>query len=530
MRKTITSLVNPDMAIMRMMSVHTSSAGPALRPWLLSPLAIITIQGLISAAGLVVEILAGRMLAPYVGMSAYTWTAVIAVVLAGFSLGHWVGGLVAERPRQDSLGVIAICMALAAVTSAMTLPILRTMSASILSHAPSPGVAILLLVSVVFFLPSFFAGTPSPVLAKIIVDLQPGREGKALGGIFAASSVGAIIGTLATGFIFISWLGSTLTIVAVTLLYACLAILLLSMTGQRKHWMTIAASLIGALVISAYNLTGQSACTKESRYYCIRIIDFTSQVGSSAKLMVLDHLGHGINLAEYPRLLITPYVALIDLVVTTRLDGKPASSFFVGGGAYTLPRAWHAASPKAQITVSEIDPDVTDIARQEMWAPEAGIDVIHEDARTALRNSSNLYQVIVGDAFTDIAVPAHLVTLEFFRLVKARLDAEGIYAMNVVDHVPDTPALLAIYRTLNEVFDNVEVFAERDDVTSGGRTTFVLFSSDSPSGLARIDGEDGQIFVRIADQALDQLLENRKVPLLTDDYAPIDRLVGIGEL
>lgn len=105
MRQTITSLVNPDMAITRMMSVHTSGAGPALRPWLMSPLAIITIQSLISAAGLVVEIFAGRMLAPYVGMSAYTWTAVIAVVLAGFSLGHWVGGLVAERSRQHSVSV-----------------------------------------------------------------------------------------------------------------------------------------------------------------------------------------------------------------------------------------------------------------------------------------------------------------------------------------------------------------------------------------------------------------------------------------
>ena len=45
-----------------------------------------------SAGGLVLEIVAGRLLAPYVGMSLYTWTAVIAVVLAGFSIGHWIGG------------------------------------------------------------------------------------------------------------------------------------------------------------------------------------------------------------------------------------------------------------------------------------------------------------------------------------------------------------------------------------------------------------------------------------------------------
>lgn len=49
---------------------------------------LLILQIVVSAASLVVEIVAGRMLAPYVGMSLYTWTSVIAVVLAGFSAGH----------------------------------------------------------------------------------------------------------------------------------------------------------------------------------------------------------------------------------------------------------------------------------------------------------------------------------------------------------------------------------------------------------------------------------------------------------
>ncbi|MCA1909734.1 MAG: fused MFS/spermidine synthase, partial [Magnetospirillum sp.] len=50
-----------------------------------------------SAAALVLEIVAGRLLAPYVGMSLYTWTAIISVVLAGLTIGHWIGGRLAER-------------------------------------------------------------------------------------------------------------------------------------------------------------------------------------------------------------------------------------------------------------------------------------------------------------------------------------------------------------------------------------------------------------------------------------------------
>lgn len=511
--------------------MNVQSAADALsRPKLLSSPTLILLQGLVSAAGLVVEIVAGRMLAPYVGMSIYTWTAIIAVVLAGFSVGHWIGGLAAERPRGDSLGIIAVCMGLAALTTALTLPILRMMSATILGHAPSPGFAILALASVVVFLPSFFAGTPAPVLAKTIVDLQPGRAGKALGAIFAAGSIGAIVGTLAAGFVFISWLGSTMTIVAVTLTYVIVALSLLFMAGPGRYWIAVLACVTGAVIVSAYNLTLGSVCTSESRYYCIRVVDFTPEIGTPAKLMVLDHLGHGINLADHPQELVTPYVALIDLVVTERLKGVPASSFFIGGGAYTLPRAWRAASEKAQIAVSEIDPEVTRIAREDMWVPDIGIDILHEDARMSLDRRSQRYEVIVGDAFTDIAAPPHLVTLEFFQLVKARLETGGLYAMNVVDHVPDMRALLAVYRTLNEVFDHVEVLAEQDDILSGGRTTFVLFASALPGGVNHITGQDGQVFVKIAADVLDARLGESRTPLLTDDFAPIDRLVGIGEL
>jgi len=58
---------------------------------------LIGLQAGISSSSLVVEIVAGRMIAPYVGMSLYTWTSIIAVVLAGFSVGHWWGGRIAGR-------------------------------------------------------------------------------------------------------------------------------------------------------------------------------------------------------------------------------------------------------------------------------------------------------------------------------------------------------------------------------------------------------------------------------------------------
>ena len=77
------------------------------------------VAGLSAACGLVVEIVAGRMIAPYLGMSLYTWTAIISVVLAGFSVGHWVGGLIAERPAKQASQFVAWSLLLAGGSTAL---------------------------------------------------------------------------------------------------------------------------------------------------------------------------------------------------------------------------------------------------------------------------------------------------------------------------------------------------------------------------------------------------------------------------
>ncbi len=53
---------------------------------------------------LVLELVAGRVLAPYVGVSLYTWTSIIGVVLAGISGGAWAGGRLADRRPAASSG------------------------------------------------------------------------------------------------------------------------------------------------------------------------------------------------------------------------------------------------------------------------------------------------------------------------------------------------------------------------------------------------------------------------------------------
>src|SRR5438093_13098397 len=69
-----------------------------------------------SCCTLILEILAGRILAPFIGVSLYTWTSIIGVVLAGISLGNYLGGRTADRsPHRQTLGVLLVAGGLASL-------------------------------------------------------------------------------------------------------------------------------------------------------------------------------------------------------------------------------------------------------------------------------------------------------------------------------------------------------------------------------------------------------------------------------
>lgn len=504
-----------------------AAAAPLPPVWLL-----VVMQAAVAAASLVVEIVAGRMLAPYLGMSLYTWTAVIAVVLAGFSAGHWAGGLIAERPAPRALALTGWSMAGAALTTAGAVFVLRWGAGLLLPHITDPLAAIAVLTALVFFLPSFFAGIPAPVLAKVAVAAQPAQAGRALGAIFAAGAIGAIAGTLLAGFLFISWLGSVGTLATVTAVYGLLALAAFAATGQARRASgtaaAVAAGLLLPLGLAGLGLAQPDPCTRESDYFCIRVLDASAEVGEPARLMVLDHLGHGISVKHAPQRMVTPHGTMLDGLARARMGERPFSAFFIGGGSYTVPRAWDAAGIGAAVTIAEIDPAVTETAVSDFWFDPASARILHDDARRALGNEPATYDVVIGDAFTDIAVPAHLVTREFFQLIRARLNPGGVYLMNVVDFADRLDALAAIVRTLRAVFPTVEVWAEITTPDPRARLVFIVLAADTPSAFSQITGAPPDLLPagRLSPGAVDALVDRRDPPVLTDDYAPIDRLLG----
>ena len=495
------------------------------------------IVGHSAACGLVVEIVAGRMIAPYLGMSLYTWTAIISVVLAGFSVGHWVGGLWAEKPTATALRRVAWSLLAAGFSTAASLIIIRTVVPVLIAQGWSSVPTVLAVTLVLFFLPSLFVGIPSPVLTKLAVDAStPGRAGRTIGAFFAVGAVGSIIGTLAAGFIFIAWLGTTKTLLLVALAYLVMGLVLFfdkRADGPKGAIVPALAVVLGGVVSAGLGNHVQAftePCRIGSSYYCIRTVDVSREYGTEARLMVLDHLGHGVNVKDEPGKLVSPYVELQDTLARIH-SGRhsPFRVFFIGGGTYTLPRAWAAARPDAQVTVAEIDPEVTRIAETEFWLGRSDrIATMPEDARTALQKfAPDRFDVIIGDAFHDIVIPAHLVTHEFFVLVRSRLKPNGIYLMNVVDHRLRPRLALSILESMKAALGNVEIWASNE---AGARATFVLaggLQAATPYAALPSRNNPGVRFLRVSPEKLELLSKRVRAMVLSDDYAPVDWLIGV---
>ena len=150
------------------------------------------------------------------------------------------------------------------------------------------------------------------------------------------------------------------------------------------------------------------------------------------------------------------------------LGSSPFSAFFIGGGGFTLPRAWARAFPSSNLLIAEIDPIVTEVAYQKLWLPKdsPAIEIHHRDARTLLTSLpvEQTFDVIFGDAFHDISVPAHLVTQEFHAEIAKRLRPDGFYGVNIVDNSLSPQFLAAVTNTLRKDFRFVEIWLETDDL------------------------------------------------------------------
>ena len=471
-----------------------------------------------SAAVLVLEILAGRLLAPYVGVTLETTTGIIGVVLAAISTGAWAGGRLADA--TDPRRLIGPLVAAGGAAALLVVPLVRLLGPS----ADGSAGSIVVLAAGAFFLPAALLSAVAPAVVKLQVrDLT--TTGTTVGNLSALGTAGAILGTFVTGFLLVATSPVRLIVTGLGVVTVLTGAVLTVVLGRRAPAGSAALAVVVAVLGAGLAVVVPERCPEASVYHCARVERDPDR--PSGRVLRLDTLRHSyVDLADPTHLEFSytrSFAALVD-----GLPPGPLSALHIGGGGFTMPRWLAATRPGSTSVVLELDPALVGLARRELGL-RTGPDlrVVEGDGRLSIaRQPTGAFDVVVGDAFGGISVPWHLATREMVGQVQRVLSPRGIYVLNVIDGPPHG-FLKAEAATLAAAFAHVALVATAEQVAGKKGGNHVLVASSSPLDLAGLERRlaarpDPQ--VALDGQQLDRFVGRADV--LTDDFAPVDQLLG----
>lgn len=165
------------------------------------------------------ELLGGRILAPYFGSGIYIWGSIITIFMLSLSIGYLLGGrLSVHNPSSSRFAAIF------AVAAVLLLPLTvyaQDLMEFIFLRVEDPRYGSLLASVALFGLPTVILGMISPYSVRLLVE-NVAESGRIAGALYFVSTLGSAIGTLMTSFYFVLWFEMNTIIL---LLIGCLALL-----------------------------------------------------------------------------------------------------------------------------------------------------------------------------------------------------------------------------------------------------------------------------------------------------------------
>lgn len=498
-----------------------------------------------NACIMIVELVASRLIARHLGSSLYTWTSIIGIVLAGISVGNYIGGRLADKyqPRK-TLALLFFLASVACVTIIILNNFVGQWTALWYLNWP---LRVFSHVTLVFLVPSVLLGTISPVAATMA--LKTGLPtGRTIGEIYAWGTAGSIVGTFLAGFYLIATLGTVAIIWTISGALLLMAVLYWSRFYFLYLWAIVLFALAYFGMASTANAqsVGHSIGLREKHdpailyqdetQYCWVAVKQTSE-NPDKRDFIQDKLKHSEIDMDNPDNLLYFYTHIYASITHgLRPEPDPINVMIIGGGGYVYPRYVEKHWPGSRVDVVEIDAGVTEAAHAAFGlSRDSSIRSHTMDARNFVddlllqqRRGQNVpkYDFIYEDAINDYYVPYQLVTHEFNEMIAQTLKPDGVYLVNMIEVYDSGLFLGSMIQTLQKTFPYVYVLTEY--APHSIRNTFVMAASFQEIDLRSIIGQ----YVRGADiwyldeQEMDGLRQRAHFGVITDDYAPVENMLA----
>jgi len=475
------------------------------------------------------ELIVSRILTPVFGSSTYIWGSLIGLVLTGLSLGYFLGGKIADKdPKFRKICSIVFSAGLYIVFIPFIAPGVLGFT---LNELPQNQFSSLFATFALIFFPTTLLGFVSPYVIKLgTVTLH--KVGNVSGTLYSISTIGSIFGTFLTIFVLIP------TIDVRTILFGLGVVLMaVSLLGLRV-WpkiITIAVIVIlftpsSSIVTGLIPHTGTVILETETEYSHLDVVD-----NDNKRTLYLNGMRHSQMDKDNPNEMVLKYSKYFHLgaLFSPQLD----KILFVGGGGFSGPKNFLESYPDSLIDVVEIDSEVIHVAKTYFSLEDnSRLQIFNEDARTFLMNSSEKYDLIILDAFATDYVPFHLLTQEYFQILKEHLEPDGVIVSNMIGSLEgDTSDLpRSVYKTMESVFPTVYVFTTSENHMNLIQNLIFVVTQDAEQqdkkGLELLSHQNN------ANSLLEDTgyLENYRasgmktdnISILTDDFSPVETLIN----
>ncbi len=460
---------------------------------------------------LLIEIAGPRLLAPYLGDSLYTWSTTIAVVLGAMAAGYVAGGMLADR-RPEAKVFFAVILA-GGLLAALVPPLARTVLSDELSRE-TPAIGTLKMCLLLYAPACLTLAMSWPFAVRLVFDSGE-NLGRRAGIVGSASTLGSIAGAISGGWWFIPAFGLRVTFWVAAAIPLLIGVAGLVASGRAASGRALAIILmLAGLGVAAVpgNAPAWGVIHREQSFY--HQIDILEENGF--RYLKLDSTYEGGRDMETGEVAFD-YLKFWPLMIDA--ERPPAKLLFLGAGAYSLPGYLAERYHEATYTVVDIDPAIHVIGDRFFEADQIqNLVRVTDDARRFVANDKGQYDVIFGDTYHGInRIPPHLTTVEYYRLVKARLAPSGRYMMNVIGSREGDGSRLpgGLIAALKAVFPEVRVFATRPYEQSAPQNLIVL-ATNGPVVLDR-DPRNEEFLKK-------EIVWESSEPAFTDDHAPVDYL------
>lgn len=469
------------------------------------------------AIGMGLELMAARVLSPYVGSSNVVWTSIIGIILVSMSLGYWLGGKKADK-NSDINRVSEILLFAALATS--VIPILETIIVKqIAGIIGNLIIAAIICAIIVFTIPSFILAMVSPFAVKI-KSQEDDEIGSLSGRISSLSTIGSIVGTFLMGFILIPNIGVTNINIAVTLMLVIMALIARENRDKKSIYFTIILTIImiALLIIGKYLFKISNPdilVDTDSQYSRIWVKQIETSQAIYKTLQVDTGLESYIN--DETGEMGAKYLRYYDLFEYLNKDAK--STLLIGGAAYTYPRHYLQKYQDKTIDVVEIDGKMTQIAKEQFGlnTKDERLKIYEQDGRSFLNYNKSKYDTILIDAFKGLNAPFELTTYEALTHAKEMLNENGVVLTNIIASIEgeESDFIQYEYATYKAIFDDVKIFT----VANKDRTYRQNLILVGIKGNPQINTEKYQEYEEYLDMEVTEFDTNKRI--VTDDFAPI---------